>query len=140
MTPREAQDLRNGLLFISPWIVGFCVFLAYPIAMSFYYSLCDFSVLQPARFVGTANYQQLFRIIPGFRPPSKAHSVPTNPARALTLNVNGVSYSINNTRIDGASSNSPWLPHVSSFVPTLDAIETVNHFTTLSIFYNSLGI
>jgi len=61
------------------------------------------------------NYQQLFRIIPGFRPPSNAHSVPSNPARALTFNVNGVSYSINNTRIDGAASNSPWLPHISAF-------------------------
>jgi multiple sugar transport system permease protein len=61
MTPREAQDLRNGLLFISPWIAGFCVFLAYPIGMSLYYSLCDFSVLQPARFIGLANYEQLFQ-------------------------------------------------------------------------------
>jgi hypothetical protein len=75
------------------------------------------------------NYQQLFRVLPGFRPPSNAHSVPTNPARALTFNVNGVSQSINNTRIDGAASNSPWLPHISSFVPTLDAIETVNVVT-----------
>jgi carboxypeptidase family protein/TonB-dependent receptor-like protein len=75
------------------------------------------------------NYQQLFRTIPGFRPPSNAHSVPTNPARALTFNVNGVSYSINNTRIDGAASNSPWLPHISAFVPTLEAIETVNVVT-----------
>jgi hypothetical protein len=68
-------------------------------------------------------------VIPGFRPPSNAHSVPTNPARALTFNVNGVSYSINNTRIDGAASNSPWLPHISAFVPTLEAIETVNVVT-----------
>ncbi|HJZ96328.1 MAG TPA: carboxypeptidase-like regulatory domain-containing protein, partial [Candidatus Solibacter sp.] len=75
------------------------------------------------------NYQQLFRTIPGFRPPSNAHSVPTNPARALTFNVNGVSYSINNTRIDGAASNSPWLPHISAFVPTLEAIDTVNVVT-----------
>jgi hypothetical protein len=75
------------------------------------------------------NYQQLFRTIPGFRPPSNAHSVPTNPARALTFNVNGVSYSINNTRIDGAASNSPWLPHISAFVPTLEAVETVNVVT-----------
>jgi multiple sugar transport system permease protein len=51
--------LRNGLLFISPWIVGFSVFLAYPIVASLYYSLCDFSVLQPPRFVGLSNYQQL---------------------------------------------------------------------------------
>src|SRR5215471_13688485 len=75
------------------------------------------------------NYQQLLRTVPGFRPPSNAHSVPTNPARALTFNVNGASYSINNTRIDGAANNAPWLPHVSAFVPTLEAIETVNVVT-----------
>ncbi len=53
------RQLRTGLLFISPWLVGFTLFLAYPIGMSFYYSLCDFSVLQPPRFVGLANYQEL---------------------------------------------------------------------------------
>jgi len=47
----------------------------------------------------------------------------------LTFNVNGVSQSINNTRIDGASSISPWLPHITAFVPTLDAIDTVNVVT-----------
>jgi hypothetical protein len=75
------------------------------------------------------NYQQLLRTVPGFRPPSNAHSVPSNPARALTFNVNGASYSINNTRIDGAANNAPWLPHVSAFVPTLEAIETVKVVT-----------
>lgn len=59
MTRVEKQDLRNGLLFISPWLVGFCLFLAYPIGMSLYYSLTDFSVLQPPRFVGLTNYRQL---------------------------------------------------------------------------------
>ena len=75
------------------------------------------------------NYQALFRTLPGFRPPANAHSVPTNPSRALTFNVNGVSQSINNTRIDGASNQAPWLPHVAGFVPTLDSIETVNVVT-----------
>jgi hypothetical protein len=75
------------------------------------------------------NYQQVLRTLPGFRPPTNAHSVPTNPSRALTYNVNGVSQSINNVRIDGASSNSPWLPHITSFVPTLEAIDTVNVVT-----------
>ena len=75
------------------------------------------------------NYQQLLRTVPGFRPPSNAHSVPSNPARALTFNVNGASYSINNTRIDGAANNAPWLPHISAFVPTLEAIDTVNVVT-----------
>ncbi len=75
------------------------------------------------------NYQNLFRLLPGFRPPTNQHSVPTNPSRALTFNVNGVSYSINNTRIDGASNNNPWLPHITSFVPTLESIEAVNVVT-----------
>jgi len=75
------------------------------------------------------NYQNLFRTLPGFRPPTNAHSVPTNPSRALRFNVNGVSDSINDTRIDGASSNSPWLPHITSFVPTIESIETVNVVT-----------
>jgi hypothetical protein len=75
------------------------------------------------------NYQNILRTVPGFRPPANAHSVPTNPSRALTYNVNGVSQSINNVRIDGASSNAPWLPHITSFVPTLEAIDTVNVVT-----------
>src|SRR5213079_1943326 len=32
-------------------------------------------------------------------------------------------------RIDGAANNAPWLPHISAFVPTLEAIETVNVVT-----------
>ncbi len=75
------------------------------------------------------NYQQIFRVLPGFRPPSNAHSVPSNPSRALTFNVNGTSQSTNNTRIDGATSSNPHLPHLTAYVPTLEAIETVNVVT-----------
>ncbi len=59
MTNRERRNLRNGLLFISPWIAGFAVFTAYPLGASLYYSLCDYSVLKPPVFVGGANYQEL---------------------------------------------------------------------------------
>ena len=67
ISPREWRDLRAGLLFISPWIVGFCAFLAYPIVMSLYYSLCDFSVLQAPRFIGDSglNTRNMFRNRPG---------------------------------------------------------------------------
>jgi multiple sugar transport system permease protein len=56
----ERARLLTGLLFISPWIVGFSMFLLYPILASFYYSLCEFSVLQPPRFIGVQNYTDLF--------------------------------------------------------------------------------
>jgi multiple sugar transport system permease protein len=60
MTPVERRHLRNGLLFVSPWIIGLLVFQLYPIAASMYFSLCDYSVLQDARFVGLQNYRDLF--------------------------------------------------------------------------------
>lgn len=59
LTRVERQDLRNALLFISPWIVGFGLFLAFPICASLYYSVSDFSVLEAPRFVGLANYREL---------------------------------------------------------------------------------
>ena len=72
------------------------------------------------------NYQELFRTLPGFTPPADAHSIPSNPSRALVFNVNGTSRSSNNTRIDGVSSQNIWLPHVVAYVPALESIETVN--------------
>jgi multiple sugar transport system permease protein len=55
------RSLYAALAFISPWLVGLGVFTLYPIIASFYYSLCDYSVLQPAQFVGGANYADLAR-------------------------------------------------------------------------------
>ena len=75
------------------------------------------------------NYQQLFKTIPGFLPPTDAHSIPSNPSRALRFNVNGTSGSSNNTRIDGASSTNVWLPHMTAYVPALESIENVNVVT-----------
>src|SRR5713101_6666843 len=59
LSKRDRQHLRNGLLFCSPWLIGFSVFLLYPILASLYYSLTEFSVLQPPAFVGLANYREL---------------------------------------------------------------------------------
>ncbi len=75
------------------------------------------------------NYQQLFRSLPGITPPTNAHSIPTNPSRALQYNVNGTNSSSNNVRIDGASQYNLFLPHVTAYVPSLEAIETVNVVT-----------
>ena len=49
-----------GILFALPWIVGFLAFELYPILMSVYYSLTDFNMFQPPRFVGLGNYKALF--------------------------------------------------------------------------------
>ena len=75
------------------------------------------------------NYQDPFRTLPGFTPPAEAHSVPSNPSRALVFNVNGASRSSNNIRIDGVSTTNIWLPHVAAYVPALESLEAVNVVT-----------
>jgi multiple sugar transport system permease protein len=59
MTRRQKENLRNGLLFVSPWLLGIIIFLLYPIAASFYYSFCEYSVLTPTQYIGLGNYQDL---------------------------------------------------------------------------------
>jgi len=54
------RNLVNGLLFISPYIVGFIVFVAFPVGASFYYGLTNLNILKPPQFVGLNNYQNLF--------------------------------------------------------------------------------
>jgi multiple sugar transport system permease protein len=60
MTRGDKQNLRVGLFFISPWIAGFLLLCVYPLLSTVFYSLCDYSVLSPAVFVGAANYKDLF--------------------------------------------------------------------------------
>lgn len=59
MTRYERKRLGLGLLFISPWVVGFLVFGLYPIAMALYYSLTDYDVLREPVWVGALNYRDM---------------------------------------------------------------------------------
>jgi multiple sugar transport system permease protein len=60
MTRKEWNNVFVGLLFISPWIFGFLVFLVYPILSSFYMSLTEFSGFGDMTFIGTNNFKQMF--------------------------------------------------------------------------------
>ncbi|HLP85232.1 MAG TPA: sugar ABC transporter permease [Phycisphaerales bacterium] len=59
-TRRHEDSVRTGLLWISPWLLGFTLFLLTPLAMSVYYSLSDYPVLERPVFIGLANYKRLF--------------------------------------------------------------------------------
>jgi multiple sugar transport system permease protein len=59
MTPRERHRLFSGIGFTSLWIVGFSVFLLYPVLASLYYSFCDYSILTHPVFIGLENYKKL---------------------------------------------------------------------------------
>jgi len=64
-TPRRGlsasarHERRAGLAFISPWIIGFLVFTAWPILYSAYLSLTDYDVVHDPAFVGLDNYREL---------------------------------------------------------------------------------
>ena len=45
---------------MSPWLVGFSIFFAYPLVMSAYLSFTHYDLLSAPRWVGTANYHYLF--------------------------------------------------------------------------------
>jgi len=60
MTRGEWRDVRIGLLFISPWIVGFLAFTLYPVLASIFYSFCDYDVLSRPVWIGTLNYRDMF--------------------------------------------------------------------------------
>src|SRR5690348_13962790 len=49
---------------MSPWLVGFSVFFAYPLVMSAYLSFNHYDLLSPPRWVGLANYRYLFTVDP----------------------------------------------------------------------------
>lgn len=53
------RETLTALLFVSPWAIGFCTFLLYPLLASIYYSFCNYSVLKPPVWVGMANYNNL---------------------------------------------------------------------------------
>jgi multiple sugar transport system permease protein len=61
MSRRERSRTLTALLFLSPWLIGLLIFTAYPIGASLYYSLTDYAVLRPPRWVGLANYAYLLR-------------------------------------------------------------------------------
>jgi multiple sugar transport system permease protein len=55
----RVRRLRAGLLFVSPWIVGYCVFYLYPFLATFYYSLTRFTGIGNPVFTGLSNYSGL---------------------------------------------------------------------------------
>ena len=60
MSRREKRNLKVGLLFISPWIIGVVVFVIYPLVYSFGISLTQYSGMQTPTFIGLQNYVAAF--------------------------------------------------------------------------------
>lgn len=56
------SEALHGILFASPWLLGFCIFTAFPIGWSILLSLSDWDPYDPVvhrTFVGLANYKDV---------------------------------------------------------------------------------
>jgi multiple sugar transport system permease protein len=54
-----SRNVGRGLLWISPWLVGFAAFMLVPVALSIRYSLTDYTLLEGPVWVGLDNYREL---------------------------------------------------------------------------------
>jgi multiple sugar transport system permease protein len=55
------QNLRDGLLFSSPYLLVYAWFLVFPIVFGFVISFHKWDILSQREFIGLRNYMQLFR-------------------------------------------------------------------------------
>jgi multiple sugar transport system permease protein len=54
------RNVGSALLFLSPWLIGFFIFTAWPLIYSAYLSFTDYDVINDPNIVGFENYAQLF--------------------------------------------------------------------------------
>jgi multiple sugar transport system permease protein len=59
LTRRERRNLGMGLLFISPWLIGFAVFLVYPIYYTIRISFTKYTGFGTPAWIGLDNYRTL---------------------------------------------------------------------------------
>jgi multiple sugar transport system permease protein len=56
---RSRRRLLVGLLFISPWILGFLIFTLYPFLATLYYSFTRYDIVSSPKWIGLSNYTHL---------------------------------------------------------------------------------
>lgn len=57
---------RAGLLFVSPWLVGFLLLQVWPFLGSAWLSLTSYDLVSAPRYVGLENYRTLVSDDPAF--------------------------------------------------------------------------
>jgi multiple sugar transport system permease protein len=60
LSPARRREAIQGVLFISPWVIGFLAFTAYPMLASLYYSFTNYQLLGTPTWVGLQNYVYAF--------------------------------------------------------------------------------
>ena len=58
---RLNKESTAGVIFTLPFIMGFLLFMVVPMAISLYYSFCDYNILSPPQFTGLKNYMEVLK-------------------------------------------------------------------------------
>ena len=63
---KSLADRTAGYVFLLPWFAGLAVFTVGPLVYSLYLSFTDYNLLQSPKWIGFANYTQMFTSDPRF--------------------------------------------------------------------------
>jgi Carboxypeptidase regulatory-like domain/TonB dependent receptor len=78
----------------------------------------------------TKTYEGILNQVPGVVPPGGQLSGGTNnPSKSMQFAANGTGVQGPNVRIEGVSATNPWVQQYTSFVPSTEAIQSVNVVT-----------
>jgi hypothetical protein len=78
----------------------------------------------------TRTYTGVLSLVPGMIPPGGQLSGGTNnPSKSMQFGANGTSVQGPNVRIEGVSATNPWVQQYTSFVPSVESIQSVNVVT-----------
>jgi multiple sugar transport system permease protein len=66
MSKGETRSLVTGLLFVSPWLLGFLLWTLYPLVSSAYYSFTRYDLIKPPIWIGLGNFKEIFTDDPRF--------------------------------------------------------------------------
>ncbi len=57
----RGREVAAAMLFLSPWVIGFALFVGGPVLFSIVFSFSRYDILSPARYVGLQNYIDVFK-------------------------------------------------------------------------------
>ncbi len=78
----------------------------------------------------TRSYQGILNQVPGMVPPGGQLSGGTNnPSKSMQFAANGTGVQGPNVRIEGVSATNPWVQQYTSFVPSVESIQSINVVT-----------
>jgi len=79
----------------------------------------------------TRTYEGVLNLVPGIAPPTGGgfNQGTNNPSRSLSFGANGTGTSGPNVRIDGVNATNQWLQQFTTFVPSTEAIQSINVVT-----------